>query len=163
VEHRILGRVLALGALQGAEEAGTAGHGLAGRDDVDFDFDLGPAFEQVLLSINPVAGPGTGEHGHTLAVTVNGVDVSNHCSQATIETKFDDVDFTAFGSIYKQIAQGLGDATITLSLFQDYAAGSVDAPAGDALEDVDDVPETALRVVRVEHAAGNLRITQIQS
>jgi hypothetical protein len=63
----------------------------------------------------------------TPVVTVNGVDVSNHCSKATIETQFDDVDFTAFGSVYKQIAQGLGDATITLSLFQDYAAGSIDA------------------------------------
>lgn len=60
-------------------------------------------------------------------VTVNSVDISDHCSQATIETSFDDVDFTAFGSIYKKIGQGLGDATITLSVFQDFAAGSIDA------------------------------------
>ncbi len=63
----------------------------------------------------------------TPIVTVNGVDLSDHCSQATIETSFEDVDVTAFGSVYKQILQGLGDAKITLSLFQDFAAGSVDA------------------------------------
>jgi hypothetical protein len=60
-------------------------------------------------------------------VTVNGVDLSNHISQATIETSFDEVDVTSFGSTYKEILQGVGDATITLSLFQDFAAGSVDA------------------------------------
>lgn len=60
-------------------------------------------------------------------VTVNSVDISDHCSKATIETSFDDVDFTAFGSTYKKIGQGLGDATINLSVFQDFAAGSIDA------------------------------------
>lgn len=60
-------------------------------------------------------------------VTVNSVDLSNHISQATIETTFDEVDVTSFGSTYKEILQGMGDATITLSFFQDFAAGSVDA------------------------------------
>jgi hypothetical protein len=60
-------------------------------------------------------------------VTCNSVDLSDHISQVTIETSFDDVDVTSMGGVYKQIIQGLGDATITLSFFQDYAAGSVDA------------------------------------
>lgn len=60
-------------------------------------------------------------------VTVNGVDLSNRCSQATIHTEFDDVDATAFGDVYKEHMQGMGDATITLTMQQDFAAGNVDA------------------------------------
>lgn len=63
----------------------------------------------------------------TPTVVVNGVDLSDHCSHCTIETTFDDVDVTSFGATYKSIIQGLGDAKITLSMFQDFAAGSVDA------------------------------------
>lgn len=60
-------------------------------------------------------------------VTVNSVDLTNHCSHATVHTEFDDVDMTVFGDTYKEHAQGMGDATITLTMFQDFAAGSVDA------------------------------------
>lgn len=60
-------------------------------------------------------------------ITVNGINLSDHCSSVTIETTFDEVDLTGFGATYKQIAQGLGDATITLNVFQDFAAASVDA------------------------------------
>lgn len=61
------------------------------------------------------------------SITVNGVNLSDHISSVTIESSFDEVDTTAFGSTYKEIKQGLGDATITLSVFQDFAAASVDA------------------------------------
>lgn len=61
------------------------------------------------------------------SVVINGVDLSNHCSKVTINTKFNDVDLTSFGSTYSQHAQGLGDATITCDFFQDFAAGSLDA------------------------------------
>jgi len=60
-------------------------------------------------------------------VMVNSVDLSDHISQCTIETSYDDVDVTAFGSTYREILQGMGDATITLSFFQDFAAAKVDA------------------------------------
>jgi hypothetical protein len=60
-------------------------------------------------------------------VTINGVDLSDHCSQATIATTFNDVDLTSFGDLYTEHGQGMGDATITLTFFQDFAAGSVDA------------------------------------
>jgi hypothetical protein len=63
----------------------------------------------------------------TPTVSINGVDLSDHCSKVTIETKFDDVDVTSFGATYKSIMQGLGDARMTFTFFQDYAAGSVDA------------------------------------
>jgi hypothetical protein len=59
---------------------------------------------------------------------VNAVDLSDHFNKITIETKFDEVDQTAFSANnYKEINQGLGDATITLHAFQDQALGSVDA------------------------------------
>ena len=61
------------------------------------------------------------------SITVNGVNLSDHVSSVTIESSFDEVDFTAFGSKYKEIGQGIGDATITLAVFQDFAAASVDA------------------------------------
>lgn len=60
-------------------------------------------------------------------VVLNSVDLSDHTSKCTIATTFNKVDVTAFGATYSQIIQGLGDATITLDIFQDFAAGSVDA------------------------------------
>jgi hypothetical protein len=59
-------------------------------------------------------------------VEIDEVDLSDHCSAVTIETTFDDVDVTAFGSTYREILQGLGDATVTLTLFSNFAAASVD-------------------------------------
>jgi hypothetical protein len=60
-------------------------------------------------------------------VTANGVDISDHVSKVTIASKFDDVDFTSLGDNYKEHGQGLGDATITLECFQDFAAGELDS------------------------------------
>lgn len=60
-------------------------------------------------------------------VEIDAVDLSDHISSVTIETTFDEVDLTGMGSTYKEIGQGLGDATITLQAFQDFAAASVDA------------------------------------
>jgi len=60
-------------------------------------------------------------------VVLNGVDLTDHCSKCTIETSFDNPDVTSFGAVYKSILQGMGDAKMTFSFFQDFAAGSVDA------------------------------------
>src|SRR5215471_579422 len=60
-------------------------------------------------------------------LTINGVDLSDHCSHVTIDSTFDSVDVTTFGSVYKQVLQGMGDGRMTFSFFQDFAAGSVDA------------------------------------
>lgn len=60
-------------------------------------------------------------------VTVNGVNLSDHCSSVTVETSKDEVDVTAFGATFKQLLAGIGDATVTLSVFQDFAAASVHA------------------------------------
>lgn len=60
-------------------------------------------------------------------VTINAVDLSDHVSSATIETVRDEVDVTAFGAVNKETLAGLGDATITLECYQDFAAGELDA------------------------------------
>lgn len=61
------------------------------------------------------------------SITVNGVNLSDHCSEVEINSEFDDAETTSFGSTYKQYAQGMGDATISLTFYQDFAAASVDA------------------------------------
>lgn len=60
-------------------------------------------------------------------ITVNAVDLSDHFSEVSIETERDEVDVTAFGDANKFMVAGLGDATITGTVFQDYAAAKVDA------------------------------------
>lgn len=61
-------------------------------------------------------------------ITINGVNLSDHASSVTLEDTADEVEFTAFGSSgYREFGQGLKDATITVTFFNDYAASSVDA------------------------------------
>ena len=58
-------------------------------------------------------------------VVVNSVVLSDHANQVTITDTRDSVDVTAFGATNKAVAKGLGDATISVQLFQDFAAGKV--------------------------------------
>jgi hypothetical protein len=59
-------------------------------------------------------------------VAINGTAISDHCSSVTVEDNADEIDFTAFSAnAYREFGQGLKDATITLTVFQDYAASSV--------------------------------------
>jgi hypothetical protein len=60
-------------------------------------------------------------------VTINGVDMSDHIRQVTIETTRAENDITAFGAQFVVNSPGLGDATITMEAFQDFAAGELDA------------------------------------
>lgn len=59
-------------------------------------------------------------------ITVDGDDISDHVSSVTIETSRDEVDVTAFGAANREILAGLGDATITLEVFQDFASNEID-------------------------------------
>ena len=58
-------------------------------------------------------------------ITVNAVDLSDHCSSITIEDSADEVEFTSFGDSYRDFGQGLKDSTISASFFNDHAASSV--------------------------------------
>lgn len=60
-------------------------------------------------------------------VQVNGVTLSDHANKVTVEDTRDSVDITAFGATSKAVTKGLGDAKITVTFFQDFAAGKVHA------------------------------------
>jgi hypothetical protein len=62
----------------------------------------------------------------TPVILVDGDDVSDHVSEVTIETERDEVDVTSFGATHKEFLAGLGDATITLQVFQDFASNEID-------------------------------------
>jgi hypothetical protein len=60
------------------------------------------------------------------SIVVNTVDLSTRCDQITIEDSAEEVDVTTFqGNGYREFMQGLKDATVTASFFQDFASGSV--------------------------------------
>jgi hypothetical protein len=63
----------------------------------------------------------------TRTLSVNGTDLSDHVSSVGVEVTTDEVDLTAMGATYREFGQGLSDANITATLFNDFAASSVDA------------------------------------
>jgi hypothetical protein len=60
-------------------------------------------------------------------VTVAGTNLSDHFSSIEIDQPAEEVEFTGFGSGYREFGQGLKDATINGEVFTDFAAGNVDA------------------------------------
>jgi hypothetical protein len=60
-------------------------------------------------------------------IEVSGNVISDHISEVSIETERDEQDATAFGANNKVVVAGLGDATITMTAFNDYAAGALDS------------------------------------
>jgi hypothetical protein len=61
------------------------------------------------------------------SITIGGVDLSDHINNITLETKYDIVETTTFGSTAKTRVAGLADNQITLDFMQDFAASSVEA------------------------------------
>jgi hypothetical protein len=60
-------------------------------------------------------------------VIINGVTLSDHADSVTVTDTRDSVDITAFGATSKAVTKGLGDATIEIEMFQDFAAGKTHA------------------------------------
>jgi hypothetical protein len=60
-------------------------------------------------------------------VLVNAVDISNHVQSVDIEVTRDEVDVTSMGDVNKEIVLGLGDVTMTVNVFNDYAVGNIDS------------------------------------
>ena len=60
-------------------------------------------------------------------VFINSVDVSDHVHKVTVEDTRDSVDITAMGATSKAVTKGLGDAKITIELYQDFAASKTHA------------------------------------
>jgi hypothetical protein len=63
----------------------------------------------------------------TRTLTVAGTDFTDHVSSVGVEVTTDEVDLTAMGATYREFGQGLSDANITATFFNDFDAGSVDA------------------------------------
>lgn len=59
-------------------------------------------------------------------IIIAGINLSDNASAVTIDANADEVDVTAFKSSFHEFAQGLKDGTITVSFFQNFAAGKVD-------------------------------------
>jgi len=60
-------------------------------------------------------------------VLVNGVDLSDHVSKVTLTDSRTSVDITAMGATSLAVTKGLGDAKVSLDMFQDFAAAKVHA------------------------------------
>ncbi len=60
-------------------------------------------------------------------LTVNGVNLTSRASSAEVTSEKDLVDVTAFGANSKQNLVGLGDGTISIDFFQDFASAMVNA------------------------------------
>jgi hypothetical protein len=60
-------------------------------------------------------------------VIVNAVTLSDHANSVTVNDTRDSVDITAFGATNKAVTKGLGDASISIDFFQDFAAGKTHA------------------------------------
>ena len=60
-------------------------------------------------------------------VLINGVDLSDHVSSVTLEDSRTSVDITAMGATSIAVTKGLGDAKVTLEMFQDFVAAKTHA------------------------------------
>lgn len=60
-------------------------------------------------------------------VIINGVTLSDHGNKVTVTDNREDKDATAFGATSKASLKGLGEASIVIDLFQDFAAGKTHA------------------------------------
>ena len=70
----------------------------------------------------PIVGPLTNAY-----ITVNGVDLSDHCTSVTVTDTRSQQNITAMGATANAYSKGLGDASIQATFLQDYSAGKVHA------------------------------------
>ena len=61
------------------------------------------------------------------SITIGGVDLSDHINNVTLDTQYDIVETTAFGSTAKTRVAGLADNSVTIDFMQDFGASSVEA------------------------------------
>jgi hypothetical protein len=78
----------------------------------------------------PIMGAAKQVLGPNTQITVNGTDLSDHCTNITLEDSAQEVEVTGFKENYREFLPGLKDATITATFTQDYGASSVDAVIG---------------------------------
>ena len=64
---------------------------------------------------------------NNVVVTLNSVALSDHCSSATINRSFEELNVTAMGDTASRFVKGLEASTVTLDFFSDSAAANVNA------------------------------------
>lgn len=62
-----------------------------------------------------------------VTVSIDDVDLSDHCNAVAAEDSAEEVEISGFGSGYREFTQGLKDATITITALNDYDSASVHA------------------------------------
>jgi len=87
-------------------------------------------------------------------ISVNSVTLSDHSNKVTIEDNRDAVDITAFGATSKAITKGLGDAKVTITFFQDFAAGKTHATLQPLIASTTPVP-VEIRATSAARSATN--------
>jgi hypothetical protein len=60
-------------------------------------------------------------------ILINGVLLSDHGNQVTVTDSREEKDATAFGATSKASLKGLGEASIDIQLYQDFASGKTHA------------------------------------
>ena len=61
------------------------------------------------------------------SVTINSVDLSDHCTAASITYLVEQLENTAFGSTARSYTGGLQNNTVTVTLYQSYAGSETEA------------------------------------
>ena len=64
---------------------------------------------------------------NTVQVTLNSVALTDHCTSATINRSFDELNVTAMGDTASKFVKGLENSTVTLDFLSDTAAANVNA------------------------------------
>lgn len=65
--------------------------------------------------------------GPRTKVTINGTDLSDHCTSVTVNDETEEQDVTGFAQIYREMADSLKTASAETTFIQDYGAASVDS------------------------------------
>lgn len=60
-------------------------------------------------------------------VLINAVNLSDHVSKVTVSDERDSVDITAMGASSKAVTKGLGDAKMSVDMYQDFASAKTHA------------------------------------
>ena len=68
-------------------------------------------------------------------VTIGGVDVTQNTSACSLEIGFDSLESTTFGDTGHRFVSGLQMVNVTLTMFQNYGAGEIEATLYDQVGD----------------------------
>lgn len=60
-------------------------------------------------------------------VSINSVDLSDHCRAVTINAQADQLDSTTFGDSWREYTGGLKSGTVAFEFLDDFATSSVDS------------------------------------